>query len=215
MLWIVGVGPGDPELITLKAVRTLRAADEIALADSGAESAVEKIAGRYWPGKPVLRLRMPMNAQSDGWCEAHEAAARLLLARLNAGVRVAYPVLGDPSLYATSAYLLPLIAPHHPCEVIPGVPAMCAAAAMTGAALAVGRQKLTVLPGLKRDEPLPEGNVVILKAGKCIASIRKKAGSRSAYFVENAGMADGRAAPLDEASGPCSYFTTVILSGGH
>ena len=86
MIRFVGVGPGDPELMTLAAVHALEWADEIAIADSGSESAVLKIAGAHLGGKPVLRLDMPMRGGHAEWQEAHRRAADILLARLSAGV---------------------------------------------------------------------------------------------------------------------------------
>jgi hypothetical protein len=101
----------------------------------------------------------------DSWGPAHDRAADALIQRLRAGLRVAYPGLGDPSLYASSLYLYRRIAPCCPCEIIPGVPAMCAAAAALGAPLAQGRERLTILPGFGALDHLPEGAVVVLKAG--------------------------------------------------
>lgn len=212
MLCFIGVGPGDPELMTLKAVRALADADEIALADSGAESAVLKIAGRYLEGKPVLRLKMPMSEQNAEWKIAHEAAARTLLEHLRAGIKIAYPVLGDPSLYATCAYLYPLIAPFFDCRVIPGIPAICAAAAAAGVPLASGREKLTILPGIAENAPLPDGNLVIMKAGRSIAALRKSAAQKNAYIAVNVGMEGERLLPLRDAEDDSyPYFTTVFI----
>lgn len=211
MIKFVGVGPGDPELMTLAAVHALEWADEIAIADSGSESAVLKIAGAHLGGKPVLRLDMPMRGGHAEWQEAHRRAADILLARLSAGVNIAYPVLGDPSLYATSSYLMRLIAPKHPCEVIPGVPAVCAAAARLGVPLAEGREPLHILPGFAGE--LPEGNVAVMKAGAALDELRAAAQGRGAYLARNLGMEGEYVGPLDAADiGERSYFSTVIIS---
>ncbi len=210
MLSFVGVGPGDPELLTLAALRTLQAADEIAVADSGAgESVVLRIIRNHIAGKPVSYLRIPMGARED-WAAAHEAAARTLTEKLEKGRRVAYPVLGDPSLYASSGYLYRLIAPGHPCEIIPGVPAMCAAAAALGVPLAEGRERLTICPGFQAGEALPEGPVVVMKAGRALSALREAAAGRPALAVQNLGMPGQTTGSLGEADAQ-SYFTTVLI----
>jgi sirohydrochlorin cobaltochelatase len=128
MLSFVGVGPGDPELVTLKAVRALEAADLIALPDSGAgEGAAEKIAEAWIRGKEKLRLPMPMCGERGDWRAAHRQAAEALMARLREGARIAYRA-GDPLLYATSGYLLALIGPRTNARSSPRA-ALCAMAA--------------------------------------------------------------------------------------
>lgn len=215
-LAFVGVGPGDPELITLKAVKALRAADRIALPDSGSgTSAAETIAAQWIQEKPILRLPMPMQGEREDWAAAHSAAAAMLLDLLRQGRSVAYPVLGDPLLYATSGYLLRLIAPHFRCEVIPGVPAMCAAAARLRQPLAESREPLTILPGYDPDTALPDGNVVVMKAGRSLAALgqRLAEAGRRAWVVQNLGMPGERVSPIHEMppEGKQSYFTTVLV----
>ncbi len=214
MLSFVGVGPGDPDLMTILAVRVLARADVIAVADSGSgESAVLRIAGPLVSGKPVLRLSMPMRPGED-WGPAHDRAAETLIKRLRAGARIAYPVLGDPSLYASSIYLYRRIAPRCPCEIIPGVPAMCAAAAALGAPLAEGREPLTVLPGFGAGDRLPEGATVVLKAGRSLGAIRAAASGRHALLAQNLGMPDEYLGQLEGADAAVSYFSTVLIGPG-
>lgn len=214
MLSIVGVGPGDPDLITFRAARALTRADLIAVADSGSgECRALQIAGPLAEGRPLLKLEMPMRP-GDSWGPAHDRAADALIQRLRAGLRVAYPVLGDPSLYASSLYLYRRIAPCCPCEIIPGVPAMCAAAAALGAPLAQGRERLTILPGFGALDHLPEGAVVVLKAGRSLDAIREAAGNRRALLAQNLGMPGEYLGPLAGADARESYFSTVLIRPG-
>lgn len=215
MLIFAGVGPGDPELLTLKAARALERADAIALADSGrGESVVQKIAGTYMAQKPVYRLHMPMTGNRADWRAAHEQAARELLELLKVHPTIVYPVLGDPGIYASSSYLADLLRPHHPVKVIPGIPTMCAAAAEMGVALCEQRETLTVVDQIQADEPLPAGNAVIMKCGKSLAALQQKAAHRQAYAIRNLGLEDQWVGALEDApTGNPSYFTTVILKG--
>ena len=209
MLYFVGVGPGDPELMTLKAARTLREADAIALADRGAAM---QIAGAWIEGKPVLKLNMPMKGDRAAWEDAHRTAAAQLSEWLERYDKIAYLVLGDPGVYASSSYLLRLLAPRHDCRVVPGVPAMCAAAAELCIPLCEQRERLTVLDNFDVEEILPEGNVVVMKSGRNIDDLRAATRDREAYAVRNLGMADGWAGRLSEMpESAYSYFTTVLV----
>ena len=158
MLRFIGVGPGDPDLMTVKARRLIQAADLIALADSGTGgSAVEGILGNLIADKEILWLPMPMKGVRADWAHAHAEAARMLEERLAQGRDIAYPVLGDPLLYATSGYLIRLLGDREDIEVVPGVPAICAAAAKARLPLAEADEPLLILPGLKPGQALPDG----------------------------------------------------------
>lgn len=211
MLYFVGVGPGDPELITLKAARIIEEADAIAVADSGKDSVVEGIAGKWMENKPVCRLSIPMHGKRADWETAHEQAAQRLLAWLKQYKTIAYPVLGDPGIYASSSYLMGKIAPLHPCGVIPGVPAMCAVAAELGVALCEQQEELHVLDHLPEDGALPGGNVVLMKAGRSREALQKYAGSREIYLGSNVGRAEQWLGRAEEMGENLPYFTTAIL----
>ena len=212
MLYFVGVGPGDPELITLKAARILQEADAIAIPDSGKDSVVQKIAGRWMEAKPVCRLPMPMQGRREDWQEAHRRAAEILLEWLKEYETIAYPVLGDPGIYASGSYLMQRIAPHHPCKIIPGVPAMCAAAAELGIPLCEQGERLLVTDSYEKQQVPLHKNTVVMKAGKQLAELRDLAGEYRVYAAENVGMPGGRAGAIDQYSGDAApYFITVII----
>ncbi len=209
MLTFVGIGPGDPELLTLKAVRVLREADAVAVPDSGAAL---RIVEQYIADKPLLRLNIPMRGSREDWVQAHLDATNELLNWLKQYERIAYPVLGDPSIYASSSYLLKHIQPHHNCEVIPGIPAMCAAAARLQIPLCEQRESLTVLDSFTDTESLPAGNVVVMKGGKHIAALKNCCGDRESYAVRNLGMQNEWIGQLkDMPETDYSYFTTVLI----
>lgn len=218
MMRFVGVGPGDPELITQKAIRAIREADVLAVPDSGAEESAALRIARPWiqEGQTILHLAMPMQGGKMDWHSAHAQAAQTLLSHLRQGEQVAYLVLGDPSLYATSGYLMRYIAPHQPCEVIAGVPSVCAMAARLGVPLCEGRAPLHIHPGYTPGTPLPKGNVVVMKAGRSLAALQAAAGERAAYVVQNLGMPGERIGRLEDLPPEAfqekqPYFTTVFM----
>ena len=209
MLRFIGIGPGDSELMTLKAARLLREADAVALPDRGAAL---KIVAPWIEGKPLLKLDLPMKGGRADWRRHHELAARQLLEWLKAYENIAFPVLGDPGIYATSSYLYRLVKGAHPCEIVPGVPAMCAAAAKLGVPLCEQGETLTVLDRFEGGRALPEGNAVVMKSGKRMGELRAAAGGREAYVARNLGMEGEWLGPLDDAPAMDGfYFTTTIV----
>ena len=211
MLTFIGIGPGDPELLTLKAVRLIQEADAIALSDKGIAL---RIIGDWIEGKPLLKLNLPMRGKSADWEQAHEFAACQLLDWLERYPNVVFPVLGDPGIYATSSYLLRHVRPHHPCTAVPGVPAMCAAAAALGISLCEKGESLTVLDHYDEDTALPEGNCVIMKAGSCLNALRRAATGRDVSIARNLGMENEWLGTFADApDGEIHYFTTAIIQG--
>lgn len=208
MLYIVGVGPGDRELITVKAARCLRAADRVVAVDSGRESAVLPIVRELVEGKPVIRLRIPMHGERKAWEEAHRAAARTLLEYLDE--TLVWPMLGDPSLYASSGYVLPYLPGDRVC-VVPGVTSFCAAAAALQIPLAQGRETLTVLPKFEQGDSLPPGNLAVLKSGSGFSALQAAARGRAAFAASHVGTAAQTLAPLQDAPQDAPYLTTVLV----
>ena len=209
MLVFIGVGPGDPELVTLKAARLMREADAVAVPDRGVAM---KIVEEWIQGKPLLKLDLPMRGGCDAWERAHARAVEELLAWLEKYPTVVFPVLGDPGIYATSSYLFRRIQALHPCEIVPGIPAMCAAAAKLGLPLCEKGESLTVLDHFDGECELPAGNTVVMKSGKRMDVLSDAARNREAYVVRNLGMRGEWVGKLSEAPDTEPfYFTTTIV----
>lgn len=188
-LYLVGVGPGDPELMTCKAVRILRDCP-LWLApkarENGNSSAVA-IAGGQIPlaGREILELHFPMikvhmDREQDpelrrGW----QAAAATVLEHLRRGRDVAFPTLGDPSFYSTAFYLLATLqemTPDLEVTVVPGVPAMAACAADALLPLGLGDDLISVVPAAFDDARLRavlEGcdTIVLMKVHRALERI--------------------------------------------
>ena len=137
---LIGVGPGDPELLTVAAVRALEAADVVAhpVAHEGAESMALTIASRWIRSdQRCLPLLFPMVAEPEPRIKAWRQAADLLAAEVKAGNRVVLLCEGDVSLFATASYVQLALRRRHPdlpFVLIPGIPSVCAAAATAAAA---------------------------------------------------------------------------------
>lgn len=216
-LYGVGVGPGDPELLTVKAVRILRECDVVAA--PGGERTAYSIAECYVQGKETLFCDLPMTRDKRAMAESHEKAAHAVCGLLDAGKTVAFLTLGDPSVYSTYWYVHKRVrARGYDAEMIPGVPSFCAAAAALDRALCEGSEPLHILPASHRasagELELP-GSLVLMKAGRSILEVRDRLQSagrlEGAALVERCGMEGERiVTDLTALSDPTGYFSIIL-----
>lgn len=224
-VFCIGVGPGDPELMTLKAVRMIKECDVIAAAgkrigDSAAyqiaASAVKEIGE-----KPAISIEMPMTRNPELLKEAHRTGAARIMEDLDKGLNVGYLILGDPSIYGSFTYLHRILKEHgYDVEFCSGVPSFCASAARLGIPLAEGEEELRIVPfterairqmGCEEDHGVQR---VIMKTGPGIAELKeylKKTGNK-VYFVEKCGREGERVSrSADEIPGDAGYMSLVIV----
>ncbi|MEM6492033.1 MAG: SAM-dependent methyltransferase, partial [Pseudomonadota bacterium] len=144
----VGVGPGDPELLTLKAVAAIRAAPVIAYpAPDRGDAFARRIAAPHIPhGRTEIAIRTPMTPERFPDAAVYDAAAAEIGDHLTAGRDVVCLCEGDPFVFGSFLYLHARIAPAHPTTVIPGVTSIVAGASAAGAALASKNDRLSILP---------------------------------------------------------------------
>ena len=217
----IGVGPGDPELLTFKAARLIRETPVLALPVSGSgDSAVQAIAGTLIDPARVLPLDMPMTTDPERLTKSHDQAFALIREKLEAGLDVAFLTLGDPSLYSTCTPLLQRARQHgYRCEVVPGIPSFCAVAARIGWPLAERDETLVVHPVPYHGE-VPRGNVVLMKVGRhlprVLAQLESQGRLGNTVLVERCGM-DGERVVLSPAAGETSetYFSMMIIKEEH
>jgi len=148
-LFGLGVGPGDPELLTLKAARILKTVPVIAVPISkvGSDSYALAIAQEFLqPEQTVLKLHFPMLKDVAAKRAHRQAAAQTIAAELQAGRDVAFLTEGDPLLYSTFIYVLQYLRAAFPVEVVPGISSIMAASAQAQLPLVNGSQRLAVLP---------------------------------------------------------------------
>ncbi|MCF2663302.1 precorrin-2 C(20)-methyltransferase [Oscillibacter valericigenes] len=222
-LWGVGVGPGDPELLTMKAVRVLREADVVMVPDtSKTEKTALNIAKDYLDGKELVFVKTPMVRDKAVVDAAYEEAAGKIAALLDQGKQVVFLTLGDPTVYSTYMYIHEkVLRQGYEVEVVPGVTSFCAAAARLNISLCQGSEPLLVIPASHDQEALLDvpANKVFMKAGRSILELRQTLADRGmlegASMVENCGMANERVYPnFAELKEPSGYFSLVIAKGG-
>jgi len=221
----VGLGPGDPDLITLKAARLISTAPVIAYpALPGAESFARSIAAELIPaGALELRLDVPMTTERAPAQAAYDGGAAEIAAVLESGQDVVFLCEGDPFFYGSFMYLHARLAGRFHVEVVPGVTSITACAARAGLPLAARNERLTVLPGALPDEELRSRiagaeSVAIMKVGRHLPRIRAILSAlglaERAVYIERATLPNEVVCPLSEAPGAAPYFSMILVVKG-
>jgi precorrin-2/cobalt-factor-2 C20-methyltransferase len=222
----VGIGPGDPELLTVRALKALRRADRVfaPVTDELAVGRAESILREGAPDVVVERLVFVMDPDPAGRAAAIDRAAERITACLDGGEEVAFITLGDPNVYSTFAAVTAAVRARRPgttVESVPGIMAFQDLAARTGTVLVDERQSLILLTGLDGVEPIdaaladPARAVVVYKGGRRLPEIAERATARGrggrAVMGELLGLTGERTARLDARPGPATYLATVII----
>ncbi|MCL1879352.1 MAG: precorrin-2 C(20)-methyltransferase [Actinomycetia bacterium] len=223
-LYGIGTGPGDPELLTLKAVATIQKCGVIAIPDTGnGEQTAFSIVQRYAAGKELLQCHFTMEMDLERRRAAREVAAAEIIQVLKEGKDVGFVTLGDPTTYSTYMYVHQIIASQgFPAQIVPGITSFAAAAAELGISLCDGSEALTVIPAShndRLDELLDNpGNKVIMKSGKALNRVLEKLkhhGYNQRTCIASRVTMDGqrlyRSIEEYEESPDPGYFTVAIV----
>ena len=216
----VGVGPGDPELMTVKAIRLIRENRVVAVpGNDPTRSVAYRIAVRNVPElaeKELVPIEMPMVRDRTVQAKAHRRGARIIADYLDRGENVVYLTLGDPTVYCTFSYLQHLLeAEGYPVELVSGVPSFCAAAARLKLPLVEWDEPLHVLPAAHRTEhPLDgDGTCVLMKSGRSMTAVKDllRRSGRAVSAVENCGMETEKIyRTVEEIPDQAGYFSLII-----
>ena len=224
-LYGIGVGPGDPELMTLKAHRLISATRIVAYPapDSG-ESFARSIAADAIRADAVeIPMIVPMRVERFPAQDVYAGAAETIAGHLAAGEDVAVLCEGDPFFYGSFMYLFTRLSERFPCEVVPGVSSLAACSAALARPLTARNDVLTVIPGPLDDDALRariDGAqaVAIMKVGRHLPRLRALLDvmdlTAQAGYVERASLDEQRVMPLADAPEAAPYFSMILIYKG-
>ncbi|NNE83029.1 MAG: precorrin-2 C(20)-methyltransferase [Alphaproteobacteria bacterium] len=219
----IGVGPGDPELMTLKGARLLNACPVIAYpAPETGDSLARRIAAPHMPDTATeIIIRTPMPTDRFPAEEVYDRAAREIGEHLAADRDVAVLCEGDPFFYGSFMYLFARLAEQWPVEVVPGVSSLMACAATLGAPLAARNDVLSVLPAPLDDATLAArltdcDAAAIIKVGRHFGRVRALLNelglAERARYIERATLEEQRVIALDQVDADSvPYFSMVLV----
>jgi precorrin-2/cobalt-factor-2 C20-methyltransferase len=222
-LYGIGLGPGDPELLTLKALRLIRAAPVVAYPapDDGASFARAIVAQFLSPAQREIVVRVPMVPERFPAQAVYDDAAAEIAAVLATGRDVAALCQGDPFFYGSFMYLFARLAGRFPIEIVPGVSSLAACAAASRLPLVGRNETLVVIPATLDEDALERRlagieAAAIIKLGRHFTRIRALLGelglTDKARYVERATLANERVLPLDQVDpGSAPYFSMILL----
>jgi precorrin-2/cobalt-factor-2 C20-methyltransferase len=232
-LFGIGVGPGDPELVTLKAMRALGEADVVAhFAKAGNSSHSRAIAARHLRADVIeLPLLYPVTTEqptcSNGYRDKirdfYDAAAEKIAAHLQAGCVVAVICEGDPLFYGSYMHLHARLAPRFAVEIVAGVTGMSGCWSAAGMPIAQGDDVFIVLPATLPESELARrlgdsDAAVVMKVGRHLAKLRRALATTGrldgAMYIERGTMTDARMIPLGaKPDDDAPYFAMVLVPG--
>lgn len=224
-LYGVGVGPGDPQLLTLKAVAAIRACPVVAAPRTrgGGMVALDIAGGAVdLAGKEILPLDFSMSHDEAERAASHREAAAAVRRVLEAGRDVAMLNLGDVSIYASYQYIHAILKNEgYPVEMIPGIPSFCAAAAALGESLTELGTPVFIIPAgaaLAENPQTQEATRIYMKSSRALQALLRQLDDEgrldNAALVQNCGMENERVIrDLRHAEPQEDYFSLVIVKG--
>ncbi len=225
-LYGIGVGPGDPELLTLKAYRLLQSARVVAYpAPDDGESFARSIVAEFLPGNATeIPIVIPMRVERFPAASIYDEKAQEISRHLEAGTDVVVLCEGDPFFYGSFMYLFERLADRFDCEIVPGVSSLMAAASALKRPLAARNDVLTVLPAPLDNQKLRErlescDAIAIIKVGRHFERIRgliAEAGLMDrAGYLERVSLEKQQVMPLGEVSlESAPYFSMILIYKG-
>jgi len=224
-LYGIGLGPGAPDLLTLRAARLIGAARVIAYPTlAGGESFARSIAAEMIPpGAAEIVIDLPMTTERAPAQAAYDRGAAAIASALDSGQDVLALCEGDPLFYGSFMYLLARLRDRYRVEIVPGVTSVSACTGAAALPLAARNETVTILPGPLPDARLAErlraaDAVVIMKVGRHLPRLRALVAAEGylarATYVERATLGTERIMRLSDAPEEAPYFSMILIAKG-
>jgi precorrin-2/cobalt-factor-2 C20-methyltransferase len=220
----VGVGPGDPDLVTVKGVKALRAADAVfvPVGEQGGTGYAERVVLAHVRPELIRRITFVLGDDPQGRDRAWDMAGAAVAEVVDGGGTAAFATIGDPNLYSTFTYLAETVSglvPGVSVETVPGITAMQDLAARTGTVLAEGDQTLALLPFNAGSERLraalaEHDTVVVYKGGRLLPQVRAEleAAGRAGEAVFGARLGLDGEVTGELPAGAAPYLSAVLVT---
>lgn len=224
-LYGVGLGPGDPELMTLKAHRLIAAAGAVAYPtlEGGDSFALSIARDAISPNAKHIPISIPMSVERGPAQAAYDGGAAAIAAVLNTGQDVVVLCEGDPFFYGSFMYIFSRLADDYETEIVPGVTSVTACAAVLQRPLTARNEILTIIPGPLDAEELrtrieAAQSIAIMKVGRHLPKIRAVLDdlglTKHAGYVERASLPNQVVLPLADAPEAAPYFSMILIFKG-
>ena len=219
----IGVGTGDPEYLTLKAVRLIQQADVVAYLKSETGTAIARDIAAEWIDKQQqMAIIMPYKTDRTGANQAYDEGARRISDYLEQGLKVAFLCEGDPLFFGSYIYLYQRLSPQYKCQTVAGISSIHASTALAQIPLTQQNESLAVVTSRNTDEEISKAlaqysSVIIMKAGvarpRLLTLIEQSQRLDDTCYVQRAGQ-EGESVERDmgKLTGKGDYFSLLIVS---
>lgn len=213
----VGVGPGDPELLTIKAINTIKNSDIIVIPKSESNNSVAlNIAKGYIENKEILEIFMPMVKDKDVLEHHHNEGSLIIGKLLDENKTVSFLTLGDPTIYSTVMYIhKKLTKKGYDTGIVSGVPSFCGVSASLNTSLCERDEALHIIPAtyINVENALKlDGCKILMKSGKTIEKFKNKLKNKNAKIVECATMKNQKIYDCDKnIDEKLGYFSIIVV----
>jgi len=219
----VGVGTGDPEYLTLKAVRLIKQADVIVYLQSEKGNTIARDIAKQWiDQQQQMPVVMPYKTDRKAANKAYDKAAKQIAEYLQQGLNVVFLCEGDPLFFGSYIYLHQRLSSHYRCQVVPGISSPHAATALAQIPLTQQNESLAILSSRNSDNEISQAlaqyaSVIIMKAGvarpRLLKLIEKSKRLDRCCYVQRAGQAGEKVVTdMSQLTGKGDYFSLLIIS---